>query len=107
MIEPAQAEPALTGAPSSSRRRFRAHSTWNICHDRRHFCSSLNDRLEIVRHCNPTRKLEASGDPCRQKRSEEHTSELQSRFDLVCRLLLEKKKKKNKDIHIENCTSNS
>src|SRR5207249_9243040 len=30
-----------------------------------------------------------------RKRSEEHTSELQSRFDLVCRLLLEKKKKKN------------
>src|SRR5438105_6572192 len=29
------------------------------------------------------------------KRSEEHTSELQSRVDLVCRLLLEKKKKKN------------
>src|SRR5207249_10589457 len=28
----------------------------------------------------------------RQDRSEEHTSELQSRFDLVCRLLLEKKK---------------
>src|SRR5699024_12211081 len=27
-----------------------------------------------------------------KKRSEEHTSELQSRFDLVCRLLLEKKK---------------
>src|SRR5438067_12134460 len=30
----------------------------------------------------------------RLDRSEEHTSELQSRFDLVCRLLLEKKKKK-------------
>src|SRR5207249_11772372 len=28
-----------------------------------------------------------------EERSEEHTSELQSRFDLVCRLLLEKKKK--------------
>src|SRR5438067_6504268 len=28
-----------------------------------------------------------------QTRSEEHTSELQSRFDLVCRLLLEKKKR--------------
>src|SRR5699024_12827607 len=27
-----------------------------------------------------------------RERSEEHTSELQSRFDLVCRLLLEKKK---------------
>src|SRR5690349_22607176 len=31
-----------------------------------------------------------------QGRSEEHTSELQSRRDLVCRLLLEKKKQKNK-----------
>src|SRR5437773_10239599 len=30
----------------------------------------------------------------RSKRSEEHTSELQSHHDLVCRLLLEKKKKK-------------
>src|SRR2546429_6328525 len=30
-------------------------------------------------------------------RSEEHTSELQSRLHLVCRLLLEKKKKKNND----------
>src|SRR5699024_4193411 len=29
-------------------------------------------------------------------RSEEHTSELQSRFDLVCRLLLEKKKTKKR-----------
>src|SRR5206468_8003801 len=29
-----------------------------------------------------------------RRRSEEHTSELQSRSDLVCRLLLEKKKKK-------------
>src|SRR5699024_12360163 len=29
-------------------------------------------------------------------RSEEHTSELQSRFDLVCRLLLEKKKRENR-----------
>src|SRR5207248_11800155 len=38
------------------------------------------------------------------KRSEEHTSELQSPYDLVCRLLLEKKKKnkqtkKNTQIH--------
>src|SRR3712207_7023925 len=31
----------------------------------------------------------------RQERSEEHTSELQSRQYLVCRLLLEKKKEKN------------
>src|SRR5690606_42091653 len=32
--------------------------------------------------------------PASQARSEEHTSELQSRENLVCRLLLEKKKKK-------------
>src|SRR2546422_6844409 len=36
-------------------------------------------------------------------RSEEHTSELQSRLHLVCRLLLEKKKK----IYSENKTSNT
>src|SRR5687768_18038487 len=37
--------------------------------------------------------------PPRHRRSEEHTSELQSRLHLVCRLLLEKKKKKtNKSI---------
>src|SRR5437588_1633253 len=35
-------------------------------------------------------------------RSEEHTSELQSHSDLVCRLLLEKKKKKNKIYHKKN-----
>src|SRR5699024_11991732 len=34
-------------------------------------------------------------------RSEEHTSELQSRFDLVCRLLLEKKKKKGLQIQLD------
>src|SRR5205809_1830515 len=33
-------------------------------------------------------------------RSEEHTSELQSRLHLVCRLLLEKKKKKKKNQNI-------
>src|SRR2546427_4657445 len=32
-------------------------------------------------------------------RSEEHTSELQSQSNLVCRLLLEKKKKKNRTSH--------
>src|SRR5258707_4934939 len=37
--------------------------------------------------------------PGRGARSEEHTSELQSRQYLVCRLLLEKKKKKNHILH--------
>src|SRR5699024_11409637 len=39
--------------------------------------------------------------PC--LRSEEHTSELQSRFDLVCRLLLEKKNKKEQIVEYESC----
>src|SRR5690349_23033511 len=39
-------------------------------------------------------------------RSEEHTSELQSRRDLVCRLLLEKKKKKKKKVHTDQQHAN-
>src|SRR5690349_21954293 len=39
------------------------------------------------------------------QRSEEHTSELQSRRDLVCRLLLEKKKKKKKQKQIHKDTN--
>src|SRR5206468_5455957 len=39
--------------------------------------------------CHPSREA-CSAKTCRHCRSEEHTSELQSRSDLVCRLLLEK-----------------
>src|SRR5256886_9290847 len=45
----------------------------------------------------PYRSFVALGEPCFESRSEEHTSELQSQSNLVCRLLLEKKKK----IHIQ------
>src|SRR5699024_12217961 len=44
-------------------------------------------RMDAFRALKVTQKNKAKFD-----RSEEHTSELQSRFDLVCRLLLEKKK---------------
>src|SRR5438874_8068178 len=44
----------------------------------------------------PPRASRAAG----RCRSEEHTSELQSRRDLVCRLLLEKKKKKKNEYNI-------
>src|SRR2546421_984422 len=40
----------------------------------------------------PSSARDWSSDVCSSDRSEEHTSELQSRSDLVCRLLLEKKK---------------
>src|SRR2546427_3179234 len=44
-----------------------------------------------ARHLLRLGRLDAA--PARRKRSEEHTSELQSQSNLVCRLLLEKKKK--------------
>src|SRR5438094_5134617 len=56
--------------------------------------------------CRPRRpwpgrpRSSAPGSRCR--RSEEHTSELQSPYDIVCRLLLEKKKKKTYTIHIKH-----
>src|SRR3954469_26081007 len=55
---------------------------------------SLHDALPIFAI---TPRIVAEGTPaarteCPRRRSEEHTSELQSRRDLVCRLLLEKKK---------------
>src|SRR3989454_1446164 len=42
----------------------------------------------------PSAQLSSCGGKGSDSRSEEHTSELQSPFNLVCRLLLEKKKKK-------------
>src|SRR5699024_12804011 len=66
---------------------------------------SLHDALPIYLLGNGATKAEAQAPFIRQAiiksfsplianiRSEEHTSELQSRFDLVCRLLLEKKKR--------------
>src|SRR5436190_16967407 len=53
-------------------------------------------RLVRPRHKNPWNWDQVSKIP----RSEEHTSELQSHSDLVCRLLLEKKKKQiDKQLH--------
>src|SRR5690242_21530827 len=41
-----------------------------------------------------------SAQPHRTRRSEEHTSELQSHVNLVCRLLLEKKNNRQKRFHV-------
>src|SRR5689334_24292690 len=48
----------------------------------------------------PVVRLDLGGEGVELQRSEEHTSELQSQFHLVCRLLLEKKKK-DKKIHTD------
>src|SRR5438034_8409700 len=63
---------------------------------------SLHDALPISRRSRgafsesaaPRRRLQPGRLASGWRRSEEHTSELQSHSDLVCRLLLEKKKKK-------------
>src|SRR5215469_18487004 len=70
---------------------------------------SLHDALPISHDC--TRTFNSSSSDlgpassrtkrARSTRSEEHTSELQSRRDLVCRLLLEKKKKKQQLLHFD------
>src|SRR2546422_4137390 len=65
---------------------------------------SLHDALPIserrryretssTRWCKPPSRARACSGAPPSPRSEEHTSELQSRLHLVCRLLLEKKKK--------------
>src|SRR2546428_8983677 len=82
----------LTSALPSSFFFFNDTATTEI------YTLSLHDALPI---CRSTRRCARPSAPrswaFRQSRcsprSEEHTSELQSRSDLVCRLLLEKKKK--------------
>src|SRR6266536_6622514 len=59
---------------------------------------SLHDALPISRATACGRPAGCPSWPV-SSRSEEHTSELQSRVDLVCRLLLEKKKHTNLDQH--------
>src|SRR2546430_7607845 len=55
-------------------------------------CDLLGWEAQPVRHRAPARPTPRR--TTREKRSEEHTSELQSQSNLVCRLLLEKKKRK-------------
>src|SRR6266513_5038544 len=60
--------------------------------------STLFPYTTLFRSCRSRRATRGGTPPHPRghRRSEEHTSELQSRFDLVCRLLLEKKKKTKK-----------
>src|SRR5260370_21895884 len=61
------------------------------------FRSRRNAGRGICRH-GPTQRLSRLCRGCRPRlRSEEHTSELQSHLNLVCRLLLEKKKQDHRN----------
>src|SRR2546429_4590048 len=68
------------------------------------FRSSCLTHSEIVQAVGPNSRDSSAGvRPLRTKsRSEEHTSELQSRLHLVCRLLLEKKKKTKRNRHTKH-----
>src|SRR6266436_9522931 len=70
--------------------------------------STLFPYTTLFRSCRWGRRARP-GPPRRDRttRSEEHTSELQSRLHLVCRLLLEKKKKKKKNRNTKNNTDNT
>src|SRR5438876_8775345 len=61
------------------------------CARTRRLASGARRRVFAASRCRERREC-----PCRAARSEEHTSELQSPVHLVCRLLLEKKKIKQK-----------
>src|SRR5207237_2619703 len=62
---------------------------------------SLSTRRATVARCTWTGKTPAPAQLLKKRRSEEHTSELQSHLNLVCRLLLEKKKKQKKTLNQE------
>src|SRR3712207_6920769 len=65
-----------------------------VQHDLGHYELAISD-LTVVIENTPDVSVQAAAYNNRAYRSEEHTSELQSRQYLVCRLLLEKKKKQN------------
>src|SRR5204863_7348014 len=72
---------------------FRSRARWPFLHH------GVDRRMQRMRIERDATRLPELVDPAAEaairdfNRSEEHTSELQSRRDLVCRLLLEKKKK--------------
>src|SRR5699024_4214979 len=77
------------------RRRHNDIAVINMLDMAKHDVMRLKDHIRVKRHQPVDVVFELmSVEPRRAfgPRSEEHTSELQSRFDLVCRLLLEKKK---------------
>src|SRR3712207_9194367 len=66
---------------------------WNSRPARRAGPAITSDRRDLLRGSTTRESSIASASPARSGRSEEHTSELQSRQYLVCRLLLVKKQK--------------
>src|SRR5207249_11789169 len=87
--------PRTTLFPYTTLFRSPQHGTGGRPKGRRHVGPPAHRRLPPDGGGGAGRALRARG----AHRSEEHTSELQSRFDLVCRLLLEKKKYADSHYH--------
>src|SRR5437870_10447437 len=89
-----------------------AEKSRKIAGDCVRIATSIIDPTMVGWNCKPlNRRAARSGGSCAnpccfmkfitaERRSEEHTSELQSRGHLVCRLLLEKKKRKRDFTHL-------
>src|SRR2546429_5320003 len=80
--------PYTTLFRSAVERREGQPGEW-VRREQHHRHEERGDRAHDARDVRQQRRVAAR----RERRSEEHTSELQSRLHLVCRLLLEKKKK--------------
>src|SRR2546430_8688986 len=76
--------------PQRLRNRYRAFGVLEVLHQGEH--RPRGDRRSVQRRDVLELAVAPGADV---ERSEEHTSELQSQSNLVCRLLLEKKKKNN------------
>src|SRR2546428_4240014 len=97
LAEPARSfAPHLDGAHFSSR-GLSETGPFNVCATARAANASRSTvrtalpMIECLIEISSARTVERPGDVRPWRRSEEHTSELQSRSDLVCRLLLEQK----------------
>src|SRR2546422_2040200 len=81
---------------------FRSFATYKLLVAAHSYAGGVGIRIGVIPRVNvdqlddPIGVCTARGDV---ERSEEHTSELQSRLHLVCRLLLEKKKY-DRDVHL-------
>src|SRR3989442_6341712 len=85
-------EPAASLQPHGLHQAFERHTAEHQFHRPKH------RRRESRLHVRMFRLAFQHGFPLARERSEEHTSELQSRPHLVCRLLLEKKKQEQHTI---------
>src|SRR2546426_1804275 len=103
---------ALIAAPTGSGKTFAAFLAAIDSLLRQGLEGTLRDETQVV-YVSPLKALSNDvqknlAEPLAEiRRSEEHTSELQSPCNLVCRLLLEKKKNKTCNEHSERTTQDS